>query len=230
MSDPHELFEITDFRDAIGEGVNGNHYAEGLEFSGEYDSLRKQSTFVKNPLYYFRRLFGPDENHRTLHETKKAVLFEVDEGRFWVPKALLREDRTFVHQSFRRSYLEDQALTKAWIASGLEQRLSEKTEEMNMSNMPFETRADIRAQREKADRELAERKLEKAIAALKHARSVFESIVRREEDERWWFHSPVKTTCSQVEQWLQIVLIELESPPNKTAEVQVQKEGSKNVE
>lgn len=95
-----------------------------------------------------------------------------------------------------------------------------------MSNMPFETWADVAMRCEKADRELAELRLGKAIAALKHARSVFESIIRREADERY---SPVKTTCSQVEQWLEIVLTELESPPNKTAEVQAQKEGSKDV-
>ena len=95
------------FGDAYGEGINGHYYLEEMDFSGEYDSVCKckRYPFVRNPLYYFHHLFGPHEEYRVVYETDKAVLFEVVDGRFWVPKALMRESRTLVHNSFRRSYL-----------------------------------------------------------------------------------------------------------------------------
>lgn len=97
------------FGDAFGEGVNGNYYSEELDFSGEYDSVRtkRKTPFIPDPYFYFRKLFGDNEKHIVVYETRKAVLFEADKGKFWVPKALLRRNKTLVHRSFSRSYLRE---------------------------------------------------------------------------------------------------------------------------
>lgn len=90
-----------------GDGDNGYYYSEEMDFGGEYESVRRPARKAKNPLYYFRRLFADGESGTVVHETAKAVLFEVDDGRrFWVPKKLLRENRTLVHVSFNRSYIK----------------------------------------------------------------------------------------------------------------------------
>jgi len=90
-----------------GEGVNGNCYSEEMEFGGEYASVKGngKGKFHYDRLYYHRNLFAINEPHSILHETPKAILFEVPEGQFWVPKKLLMGSRTKVHKSFTRKYL-----------------------------------------------------------------------------------------------------------------------------
>lgn len=100
--------------DAYGEGVNGNYYSEELDFGGEYDSVRTSSvkkrytrrtaSFSKDPLYYHVELFKNKEAHSIVRETDGAILYAVDAGEFWVPKALIKRGK-YVHKSFKRKYI-----------------------------------------------------------------------------------------------------------------------------
>lgn len=96
------------------EGINGYYYDEEREYGDDLDGLwggtrssRKKlvpsSTFVANSLHFHVPLFSADEQHHKVHETEKAVLYEVQKGKFWVPKALIRGK--LVHKGFRRKYL-----------------------------------------------------------------------------------------------------------------------------
>lgn len=80
----------------------------------EYMGRTRYKRSTHDPDYYHRRLFREDEKFSIIHETEKAILFEVKMGRFWVPKKLLREEKFGesiqyrVHKSFiRRNYLDD---------------------------------------------------------------------------------------------------------------------------
>ena len=84
------------------EGINGHYYCEERYLSGDYSEGQFRRTRI-DPDYHHRRLFWKGEPHTVIHKTEEAVLFEVAEGRFWVPKALLRGD--LVHKNFVRSYL-----------------------------------------------------------------------------------------------------------------------------
>jgi len=86
---------------------------EGVPFGGVSESLlqpkrlKRGMGYYKNPLHFHTHLFGEDEESKIIHETKKAILYEVPKGRFWVPKALIRHrfGSIFVHRSFCRDYI-----------------------------------------------------------------------------------------------------------------------------
>lgn len=98
--------------DGYGEGVNGNYYSEELDFGDEYNSVRtskkrythRTTSFTKDPLYYHVELFGKKEAHSIVRETDGAILYAVDAGEFWVPKALIKRGK-YVHKSFKRKYI-----------------------------------------------------------------------------------------------------------------------------
>lgn len=95
------------------EGFNGWYYSEEYEETYTDGGLpprhtrRKpvvtRNTFVANSRYYHVQLFGVDERYRIVHETDRAVLYEVQKGKFWVPKALMKGK--MVHRAFKRKYL-----------------------------------------------------------------------------------------------------------------------------
>ena len=92
------------------EGINGDMYSEEMAFSDDNDYeqsywRKRRKKFHRDPLFYHKKLFEEDEERRVVHETRKAILFEVPDGKFWVPKKLLRYKNTLVHVSFRREYL-----------------------------------------------------------------------------------------------------------------------------
>lgn len=87
-----------------GESFNGCFYAEELDFGDEYSSVKSsKKSFKCVGTYYHWPLFKDWEDHKIVHQTEKAILFEVPAGRFWVPKALMKGLR--VHKSFIRKYI-----------------------------------------------------------------------------------------------------------------------------
>ena len=78
-------------------------------------SYRSKMPIVKDPHYYHVHLFGDNENFSIVRETEKAVLYQVDDGKFWVPKKLLKTQSyndpdhptILVHKIFKRKYVED---------------------------------------------------------------------------------------------------------------------------
>lgn len=82
--------------------------SEGAPFGSFSQSLRRKSHIPYNRLFHHRRLFSPSEEFSIAHKTDGAILFEDENGLFWVPKALiqLEKDCIYVHKSFQRSYIE----------------------------------------------------------------------------------------------------------------------------
>ena len=75
-------------------------------------SGKLSNDFKVDQFHYHRLLFQFDEKFSKVHETKHAILFEVEEGRFWVPKSLIKT-KTYiknsvlmVHKMFERNYIE----------------------------------------------------------------------------------------------------------------------------
>jgi len=82
---------------------------EGAPFGGYSESVRRRSYNPPNRLYYHQPLWGWGEGHKTVHETDRAILFEVGEGQFWVPRTLIRKGlhgKLYVHRSFERNYIQ----------------------------------------------------------------------------------------------------------------------------
>lgn len=101
--------------DAYGEGLNGQMHCEEVDVI-DSDNLgpgavcwpSKPKPFIRDRYYYHVELFDENEPHEIVHETEKAVLFEVPRGEFWVPKALMCPDYVLVHLCFRRHYLGEE--------------------------------------------------------------------------------------------------------------------------
>ena len=102
------------------EGFNGNYHSDELERIGEegevlgsyyrryrpqgvYKSPKKVQKDSKDPLYYHVPLFAEGETYKVVRETEKAFLYEVQDGKFWVPKALIKNG--MVYKAFERKYI-----------------------------------------------------------------------------------------------------------------------------
>jgi len=87
---------------------------EGSPWGGFSASQTRKKPFYRDTLYYHKELFDWREGFEKIHETEKAILFRVESGDFWVPKALLRtysdcgyetKIKYRVHKSFFRKYI-----------------------------------------------------------------------------------------------------------------------------
>jgi chromosome condensin MukBEF MukE localization factor len=81
-----------------------------------YHIKNSSNDFKIDQFHYHRLLFQFDEKFDKVHETKHAILFEVEEGRFWVPKSLIKT-KTYiknsvlmVHKMFERNYIKSDSL------------------------------------------------------------------------------------------------------------------------
>ena len=92
------------------EGINGNMYSEDMDFGGEYFKTVTKKLSLKDPYYYHVPLFQLGEIHSVVRQTRLAILFKVEQGKFWVPKSLLDNTRIanpLVHKSFERNYIKE---------------------------------------------------------------------------------------------------------------------------
>lgn len=89
-------------------GLNGDPDIPDFDERTEdetYNYNEYNDNFEYDPLFYFDKI----KFKRIIHQTEKAYLFDSKEGKFWVPKALVKELKKkscYILSDFEINYLE----------------------------------------------------------------------------------------------------------------------------